>query len=298
MGTPEFAVPSLAALVENHLVPVAVVTAPDRPSGRGLQLTPSPVKRYALEHGIALLQPEKLRDPAFLAQLDALEVDLMVVVAFRMLPEVVWTKPRLGTFNLHASLLPDYRGAAPINWAIMQGETETGITTFFIEKAIDTGHIIFQEREPISPHDTAGSLYERLRHKGAQLVLKTVRAVVAGEYPQLPQPTAPIEKTPPKLHKETFEIHWGQPAEQIRNFVRGLAPFPGAWTRWRGQSCKLYSVSVLPDESPGTPVGQWYTDQKKELWCRATDAWVKVEEIQLEGKKRLKTDELLRGIKW
>jgi methionyl-tRNA formyltransferase len=298
MGTPEFAVSSLEALVANDLAPVAVVTAPDRPSGRGLQLTPSPVKQCALALGLPVLQPEKLRDPAFLSEIEALNLDLMVVVAFRMLPELVWRKPRLGTFNLHASLLPDYRGAAPINWAIIRGETETGITTFFIEKAIDTGHIIFQEKEPIHTADTAGSLYERLRHKGAALVVRTVKAIAAGNYPQQPQPSVLLEKTAPKLQKETCQIQWQQPAEQIRNFVRGLAPFPGAWTHWRGQSCKVFGVSIQPDAQPDTPVGQWHTDQKKELWCRAADAWVKIEELQLEGKKRMKTDELLRGIKW
>ena len=294
MGTPEFAVPSLKVLVENGCEVVAVITAPDRPAGRGQKLAESPVKQYAVAKGIPVLQPEKLKKPEFLETLRAFKADLQVVVAFRMLPEVVWAMPRLGTFNLHASLLPDYRGAAPINWAVMNGETETGVTTFFIEKEIDTGKIIFQEKEEITPDDTAGTLYERLMEKGAQLVLKTVRAIEAGNYPQTPQPPVREGKEAPKLFRENCEIDWNRPAADIRDFVRGLSPYPAAWTTLNGLNCKLFAVSVV-EEPPSAAPGDYRTDQKNYLHFRAADAWVSVQELQLEGKRRMKTDELLRG---
>jgi methionyl-tRNA formyltransferase len=297
MGTPDFAVPSLRALVEHNYPVVGVITAPDRPAGRGQKLTASPVKQYAQQQGIPVLQPEKLKDPDFLEQLRSLRADLQVVVAFRMLPEVVWAMPVRGTFNLHASLLPQYRGAAPINWAIINGETETGITTFFIEKEIDTGKIIFQEKEPIHPDDTAGTLYERLMERGAELVVRTVAAITEGNYPQEPQPQAGELRPAPKLFRETCEIDWQRPAAAVRDFVRGLAPYPAAWTTLDESTCKVFSVSLL-DEVPadGQP-GDYRTDQKKYLHLRAADGWVAVEELQLEGKKRMKTEELLRGWK-
>ncbi|GAB2788017.1 methionyl-tRNA formyltransferase [Rhabdobacter roseus] len=298
MGTPDFAVPSLRILVENGCEVVAVITAPDRPSGRGLKLTPSPVKQYALERGILVLQPEKLKESTFLEQLRQLRADLQVVVAFRMLPEVVWSMPGRGTFNLHASLLPQYRGAAPINWAVINGETQTGVTTFFIEKEIDTGKIIFQEKEAIHPDDTAGTLYERLMQKGAELVLRTVRAIEAGNYPQVPQPEVPEPRLAPKIYKDTCAINWELPREQVRNLVRGLAPYPAAWTNLGELFCKIYRVSSLPQPpddnlAPGT----YRTDNKTYLHLRAADGWVAVEELQLEGKRRMTTDELLRGLK-
>jgi methionyl-tRNA formyltransferase len=239
MGTPEFAVASLQKLVENDCNVVAVITSPDKPSGRGLQLSASPVKVYALSQGIAVLQPEKLKNPAFLEELQSYQADLQVVVAFRMLPEVVWNMPTKGTFNLHASLLPDYRGAAPINWAIMNGETETGATTFFLEHEIDTGKIIFQVKETISADDTIGTLYERLMHKGADLTLKTVTAIEANDYPQIPQLQIDIVKLAPKIFKETCQINWNQPSDTIQNFVRGLSPYPAAWTTLNGKVCKI-----------------------------------------------------------
>ncbi len=300
MGTPEFAVPSLQALVENGCEVVAVITAPDRPAGRGQKLNESPVKQYAEANDIPVLQPEKLRNPEFLKNLRSFEADLQVVVAFRMLPEVVWAMPRRGTFNLHASLLPDYRGAAPINWAIMNGETETGVTTFFIEKEIDTGKIIFQEKEPITPDDTAGSLYGRLMAKGASLVLKTVHAIAAGDYPQIPQPPVREGKEAPKLFRETCEIDWKRPAAEVADFVRGLSPYPAAWTILKDLSCKLFSVSVVEESLSydATEVGTYRTDEKTFLHFRAADAWIAVHELQLEGKRRMKTDELLRGFKF
>ncbi len=296
MGTPDFAVASLKALVENGCEVVAVVTAPDRPAGRGLKLTPSPVKVYAAAQGIDVLQPEKLRNPSFLTRLGAYQADLQVVVAFRMLPEVVWAMPGRGTFNLHASLLPDYRGAAPINWAIINGETETGVTTFFIEKEIDTGKIIFQEKEPVSPDDTAGDVYGRLMEKGASLVVKTVEAITAGVYPQVSQPPATIGKEAPKLFKETCRIDWDRTRPEIRNFVRGLSPYPAAWTVLNGLQCKIYRVTEIEDAREGE-TGSYYSDGKTYLAFKASDGWLSVEDLQLEGKRRMRTDELLRGYK-
>ena len=307
MGTPEFAVPSLQLLLDSPHEVVAVITAPDRPAGRGQKLTESPVKQCAIANGVPVLQPEKLKNPEFLATLRTLNADLQVVVAFRMLPEVVWAMPRQGTFNLHASLLPDYRGAAPINWAIMQGETETGVTTFFLEKEIDTGKIIFQEKQPIAPDDTAGTLYERLMQQGAQLVLRTVQAIAAGSYPQIPQPDVREVKDAPKLFRETCAIDWNRPAAEIRNFVRGLSPYPAAWTTLNGLTCKLYDVSPVNSETEGTLQGDALTvdvspgihrtDQKTYLHFKAGDQWVAVHDIQLEGKRRMKVEELLRGLK-
>ncbi len=294
MGTPDFAVTSLQRLLSAGCQVVAVVTAPDRPSGRGLQLTPSPVKKAAEAANLPILQPEKLRDPAFVEQLAHYQADLQVVVAFRMLPEVVWAMPTIGTFNLHGSLLPQYRGAAPINWAIINGETQTGVTTFFIEKEIDTGQMIFQDTEPIYPDDTAGTLHDRLMERGANLVLKTVRAIEAGDYPRVPQPHAADLKPAPKLSRETTEINWNQPAHQIRNFVRGLSPYPSAWTLIKGNVFKVYEVSVT-DESPFTAEpGQVHTD-KKTILVGAADAWLRLDTLQAEGKRRMTGEEFLRG---
>ena len=300
MGTPDFAVASLRRLLDGGCQVVAVITAPDRPSGRGLQLVPSPVKKAALEAGLPVLQPEKLRDPGFLAELANYNADLQVVVAFRMLPEAVWAMPRIGTFNLHASKLPQYRGAAPINWVIINGETETGATTFFIEKEIDTGQMIFQDTEPIYPDDTAGTLHDRLMEHGADLVLRTVQAIEAGTYPRTPQPETADLKLAPKLHRETTEINWNQPAAVVRNFVRGLSPYPAAWTmlstkQGPGKFYKIYAVTIT-DESPvDAEPGQAYTDNKAMLLVRAADGWLRVDELQAEGKRRMLTGDFLRG---
>ncbi|WP_428668443.1 methionyl-tRNA formyltransferase [Runella sp.] len=299
MGTPEFAVSSLQKLVETGANVVAVITAPDKPAGRGLQLTPSPVKQYAVSQGIPVLQPEKLKNPAFLEELSSYKADLQIVVAFRMLPEVVWNMPPKGTFNLHASLLPQYRGAAPINWAIINGETQTGVTTFFLEHEIDTGKIIFQETEPIHEYDTVGTLYERLMQKGAELVVRTVEAVEEGNYPQLPQAEAGVLKAAPKIFKETCEIQWNQSASAIRNFVRGLSPYPTAWTTLNGKICKVFKVSTANKEmqTETVEVGQFMTDHKSFLHFKTADGWVAIEELQLEGKKRMGIEEFLRGAK-
>ena len=297
MGTPDFAVPGLQALIENGFNVVAVITAPDRPSGRGLKLTASPVKQYAESQGIRILQPEKLKNKEFLDELESLKADLQVVVAFRMLPAVVWGMPQYGTFNLHASLLPDYRGAAPINWAIINGEKETGVTTFFIEKEIDTGKIIFQEKEPISEDDTVGDLYERLMHKGGQLIVKTVAAIQEGIYPKQVQVVTDELKAAPKIFKETCEINWNNSSEEVRNFIRGLSPYPAAWTTLNGLTCKIFKVSKIDNEEISGVPGAYHTDNKKFLYFKTADGWLSVEELQLEGKRRMTTEELLRGYK-
>ena len=295
MGTPDFAVASLQRLLSGGCQIVAVVTAPDRPSGRGLTLTPSPVKKAAQAANIPVLQPEKLRDPAFLAQLANYSGDLQVVVAFRMLPEVVWATPTIGTFNLHGSLLPQYRGAAPINWTIINGETQTGVTTFFIEKEIDTGQMIFQDQEPIYPDDTAGMLHDRLMERGADLVLRTVRAIEAGSYPRTPQPPADNLKAAPKLSRETTEINWNQSTATIRNFVRGLSPYPTAWTLMNAKFFKIYEVSVANESPFLAEPGVAYTDHKKVVLVRAADGWLSVDSLQAEGKRRMTAEEFLRG---
>jgi methionyl-tRNA formyltransferase len=294
-GTPEFAVPSLQILVENGYHIVGVVTAPDKPAGRGHKLQMSEVKQYALSQNLPILQPEKLKAPEFLEQLHTLKPDLQVIVAFRMLPEVVWALPPLGTFNLHASLLPKYRGAAPINWAIINGETETGVTTFFLQHEIDTGNIIFQEKEPIYPTDTAGDLYQRLMHRGAKLVLKTVQAIEQGKVQAQPQIGEVTHA--PKIFRETCQIDWNKPTAQLYNFVRGLAPYPTAWTMLNEKICKIYEVSpnpiILPSEAS---VGNFYTDGKI-LAFRTINDWIEVKDLQIEGKKRMPTEDFLKGFR-
>lgn len=295
MGTPEFAVPSLEILVKHGFNIVAVITAPDKPQGRGQKIVPSPVKAAAVEHNIPVLQPTNLKSPEFLEELKNLKANLQIVVAFRMLPEVVWSMPTYGTFNLHGSLLPQYRGAAPINWAIMNGEKETGVTTFFLKHDIDTGNIIFQEKEPITYEDTVGTVYERLMHKGALLVLKTVQAIVRGEYPSQPQSEFNTLKHAPKIFKETCEINWNQPAESVRNFVRGLNPYPAAWTTLATKTFKVYNVAVVAGKNDSAAVGEWSSDQKTFLHVKAADSWLALEEIQPEGKRKMSIREFFMG---
>lgn len=299
MGTPEFAVPSLEILVENKFNVVAVITAPDKPQGRGQKLTPSPVKECATKHNIPVLQPTNLKLPAFIEELKSYHANLQVVVAFRMLPEAVWAMPSIGTFNLHASLLPQYRGAAPINWAIINGEKETGVTTFFLKHEIDTGSIIFQEREPIAEDDDTGSLYERLMTKGGQLVLKTVKAIAASNYPNIPQPEVVEVKHAPKIFKETCEINWNQPSETIGNFVRGLSPYPTAWTHIHDKTFKIFNMkhSAFNIQHSSESPGALKTDNKTYLYIRTSDGWVSIEELQLEGKKRMTIQNFFRGNK-
>jgi methionyl-tRNA formyltransferase len=296
MGTPEFAVPSLEILLQNNRNVVAVITAPDKPQGRGQVLKGSPVKECALKHNIPVLQPTNLKSAEFQEELRQYKADLQIVVAFRMLPEAVWAMPRLGTFNLHASLLPQYRGAAPINWAIINGEKETGATTFFLRHEIDTGNILFQEKEPIQPDDDAGTLYERLMHKGAQLVLRTVQAIETGAYQPKEQRVSAETRTATKIFKETCAINWRQPSENVRNFVRGLSPYPTAWTTVQDKVFKIFRVSVVPSDAwPPATTDLWHTDNKNYLYFRTSDGWVAVEELQPEGKKRMSVGEFLRG---
>ena len=301
MGTPEFAVPSLEILIENKFNVVAVITAPDKPQGRGQKLTPSPVKECALKYNVPVLQPTNLKSPEFIEELKSYQANLQVVVAFRMLPEIVWSMPVLGTFNLHASLLPQYRGAAPINWAIINGEKETGATTFFLKHEIDTGSIIFQEKEPILDSDDVGSLYDRLMKKGAQLVLKTVLAVETGDYLSTIQPSDVEIKHAPKIFKETCQINWNQTSEAVRNFVRGLSPYPGAWGTLNGRvfrilKCSLSTVDGLPAGQAGRQVDV-RTDDKTYLYVKTSDGWISIDELQPEGKKKMNIQEFLRGNK-
>ncbi len=293
MGTPEFAVPSLERLVENGFHVVAVVTAPDKPSGRGLKLTESPVKQAALKLQIPVLQPTNLKSPEFLQQLKSFEANLQIVVAFRMLPEAVWNMPTIGTFNLHASLLPQYRGAAPINWAIMNGEKETGVTTFFLQHEIDTGDILLQQKEPIHPDDTVGTLYERLMEKGASLVLETVKQVEKGGYETFPQLLPAEFKKAPKIFKETCEIDFNRPSAEVYNFVRGLSPYPTAWTRLNGKICKIYGLQIIN----AFPPDKISTDGKTFLRFKTANGAVEVTDLQLEGKKRMPIQDFLRGFK-
>lgn len=296
MGTPEFAVPSLETLINNKFNVVAVITAPDKPQGRGQKVSPSPVKSCALKYNIPVLQPTNLKSPEFIEELRSYDAQLQVVVAFRMLPEVVWSMPQIGTFNLHASLLPDYRGAAPINWAIINGEKETGVTTFFLEQEIDTGSIIFQEKVPISDNDTAGTLYELLMKAGADLVLKTVSGIAVGKYQSIPQKKDVTAKLAPKIFKETCEIKWEQSTEQVRNFVRGLSPYPAAWATIEGKFYKIFKVSTASWDEQKNP-GQCTTDQKNYLYFKTNDGWVSVDELQPEGKRRMNIQEFFRGNK-
>ena len=297
MGTPEFAVPSLEVLLANNYEVAAVVTAPDKPQGRGRRVVPSPIKVVANAHNIPVLQPTSLKAPSFLEALKKYQATLQVVVAFRMLPHVVWTMPTLGTFNLHASLLPQYRGAAPINWAIINGEQETGVTTFFLEQAVDTGHILFQEKEPIYPCDTAGTLYKRLQHKGAQLVLQTVQAVEQGNYTERPQvPTQEsLRKKAPKIYKEDCQISWRQDAEVILNFIRGLSPYPAAWTILNGKTYKILSAEKGKVALPRLNPGEVCSDGKYHVHVGTRNANVALRLLQLAGKRPMEVEEFLRG---
>ena len=293
MGTPEFAVASLDVLVTNGWNIVGVVTAPDKPQGRGKKLGVSAVKAYAEEKGLNVLQPTNLKSAEFLTELRSLQADLQIVVAFRMLPEAVWQMPAKGTFNLHGSLLPKFRGAAPINWAIINGEKETGVTTFFLKHEIDTGDILFQEKEAILDDDNVGTLYERLMKKGAQLVLKTAEAIASGDYRETPQTVSAETPHAPKIFRETCEINFSQPSTQVVDFVRGLSPYPAAWTIFQGKVCKVFKVKKV--DQPGDK--DIVSDGKTFLHMKTADGYVAIEELQLEGKKRMQIEEFLRGNK-
>ena len=297
MGTPEFAVPSLEKLVAAGWNVVGVITAPDRPQGRGQKLEGSPVKQTAERLGLTIFQPTNLKNLEFQQELKALKADLQIVVAFRMLPESIWNMHPLGTFNLHASLLPDYRGAAPINWAIINGEKETGVTTFFLKHEIDTGSIIYQEKVPIHHEDDLGSVYEKLMNIGSELVLKTVEAISRNEVNPLPQDESKALHHAPKIFKETCKINWNQSAESIHNLVRGLSPYPAAWTVFQNKTCKILKTKIESKNIPNKNPGEWESDGKTYLKFQSGSGSLEVLELQLEGKKRMKIDELLRGIK-
>jgi methionyl-tRNA formyltransferase len=299
MGTPQFAVISLDALVKAGCDIVAVVTAPDKPAGRGQKINESAVKQYAVTNGIKVLQPEKLKNPEFLKELKALKADLQVVVAFRMLPEVVWNMPPKGTINLHASLLPQYRGAAPINWVLINGEGESGVTTFFLKHDIDTGDILFTEKVTLSGHETAGELHDWLMYKGAGLLVKTVKGVESGRYNEHPQsqllPGVEL-KHAPKIFKEDCLIDWNQPARTIYNKIRGLSPIPTAYTTLNGKILKVFKATYEAEAHDIQP-GNFITDHKTYLKFAAKDGFISLTEVQLEGKKQLGIQEFLRGIK-
>lgn len=302
MGTPEFAVPSLKALVEGGYHVVAVVTTPDKPAGRGRQLHESDVKIAARELGLPILQPEKLRDEEFVAVMEALKPDLGIVIAFRMLPEVIWAMPRLGTFNLHASLLPEYRGAAPINWAIINGEKETGVTTFLLNHEIDKGAIIGQLREEIMPEDTIGTLYDRLMNKGVGLVLETVEKLAAGDIKPIEQQHIDEStlKPAPKIFKEDCLVDWSKSGRRIVDFVRGLSPYPAAWSRLvrEGEelTVKIFRTS-FQEAAHGEPIGTIRTDWREELEVACSDGWIRIHELQVAGKRRMTTHDLLLGFR-
>jgi methionyl-tRNA formyltransferase len=294
MGTPDFAVPSLRILVQNGYKVAGVVTATDKYGGRGKkQLLESPVKKYAVEQGIPVLQPKNLKSPEFQEDLRALNANLQVVVAFRMLPETVWDMPEYGTFNLHGSLLPRYRGAAPINWAVINGDAETGVTTFFIRHKIDTGDVLFQEKMPIGPNETAGAVHDRMMLLGAETVLKTVKAIESGDY-QLQKQDDALATKAPKLFRETCEIDFTQPIEKVHNFVRGLSPYPAAWTTLEGKQLKILRAHYEKADLDATP-GTFRSDNKSWIKIAAPDGWLVVEELQMQGRKRMKANDFLNG---
>jgi len=318
MGTPEFAVASLDALVKAGYNVVGVITAPDKPAGRGMKLTESAVKKYAAEHDLFVLQPEKLKNPTFLKELIALRADLQIVVAFRMLPEAVWNMPKMGTVNVHGSLLPQYRGAAPINWAVINGEKETGVTTFKLKHEIDTGDILMQESFPIGEDETAGEVHDRMKEIGAQLLVRTVEGLVNGALEEKPQSeiesrnTAPDSslithhsslKHAPKIFTDTCKIDFTKTVEEVHNLIRGLSPFPGAFTMFNGKMMKIYrskketSPNLSEGGAPqsGQTENNFVTDGKTFLKFACSNGYIHVLELQLEGKKKMLVEDFLRG---
>ena len=317
MGTPEFAVASLDALVQAGYPIVAVITAADKPAGRGMKLTESAVKKYAVAKGLPVLQPEKLKNPLFIEELRSLKADIQVVVAFRMLPEMVWSMPPMGTINLHGSLLPQYRGAAPINWAVINGEKETGVTTFKLQHEIDTGNILLQERFPIGEDETAGDVHDKMKEIGANLLVKTIDGLVAGTLKEQPQKSGVKRQTSddpaslthdsgltshdlkhaPKIFTETCKIDWTKPVDDIYNLIRGLSPFPAAFTLFNDKVLKIFRSKkeiAVPAVAPGT----YLTDRKTYLKFAAADGYIHATDIQLEGKKKMMIDEFLRGYRF
>jgi len=305
MGTPEFAVASLDALVKAGCNIVGVITAPDKPGGRGMQLQQSAVKKYAVENKLQVLQPEKLKNPEFLESLKALKADLQIVVAFRMLPEVVWNMPSMGSVNLHGSLLPQYRGAAPINWAVINGENETGVTTFKLKHEIDTGDILLQRSFPINEDDTVGTVHDTMKEIGAAVLVETVKGLVDGSIEERPQASLQsnvnhkpgILKHAPKIFTETCEIHFNSPVNEVYNLIRGLSPHPAAFTFLNGKKLKIFQaekVNKIPAHTPGTID----TDGRSYLQFACSDGYVKILDLQLEGKKRMAVQDFLRGYRF
>ena len=317
MGTPEFAVESLDAMVKAGFTIVGVVTAPDKPAGRGLKMNESAVKKYALKHGLRILQPEKLKNEEFLSELRSLNAELQVVVAFRMLPEVVWNMPSKGTINVHASLLPQYRGAAPINWAIINGEKETGVTTFKLQHEIDTGNILLQEKIDIGEDETAGELHDRMKEIGAKLLVKTITGLLEGTLQEIPQSAVGKEqsamepsgsslttgdsqltiKHAPKITTQTCQIDWQKSADEIHNLIRGLSPYPAAFTELGDKTLKVYK-SEKEHAPPTSRPGRWETDRKTYLKFACRDGYIHVKDVQLEGKKRMTVEDFLRGYRF
>jgi methionyl-tRNA formyltransferase len=321
LGTPDFAVASLDALVKAGCNIVGVVTAPDKPGGRGMKMQESPVKKYAVQHHLHILQPEKLKNPEFLASLRSLNADLQVVVAFRMLPEVVWNMPPMGTINLHGSLLPQYRGAAPIHWAVINGEKETGVTTFKLKHEIDTGDILLQESFPIGDDETTGEVHDRMKEIGAQLLVKTVAGLAENTLVERPQDVRRESsdvsrqtkdnsltsdsglKTPdslkhaPKIFTDICRIDWHQPVDRIYNLIRGLSPHPGAFTELGDKELKIYRSEKEPG-MPASKPGRWESDKKTYLKFAAPDGYIYVRELQMEGKRRMNVEEFLRGFRF
>lgn len=296
MGTPEFAVASLKRLTGAGAKVVAVVTAADKPAGRGMHLSSSPVKLFALENNIPVLQPLKLKDTGFISELEQLQADLFVIVAFRMLPEIVWQMPPMGTINVHGSLLPDYRGAAPINWAIINGEKYTGVTTFKLRHEIDTGNILLSKKIDIADDETAGELHDRMKEIGADLLLETVKGLTEGSLDAKPQEISSENKHAPKIFTETARINWEDPAKKIYNLIRGLSPYPAAFTDFQDKKLKIFKAEVEA-VAHHKPTGTYETDHKQFLKFACSDGFISIKELQLEGKKRLGIEEFLRGMR-
>ncbi|MGL6269539.1 MAG: methionyl-tRNA formyltransferase [Chitinophagaceae bacterium] len=298
MGTPEFAVASLDAICKAGYRVVGVITAPDRPAGRGMKLTESAVKRYAVENGLHVLQPVKLKDPHFLDELRALKADLQIVVAFRMLPELVWNMPPMGTVNLHGSLLPQYRGAAPINWAIINGEKETGVTTFKLKHEIDTGDILLQEKMPVGEDETFGEVHDRMKEIGASVLVQTIKGLEDGSLKEIPQSSIVPDNlhSAPKIFSDHCRIDWSASVQAIHNLVRGLSPVPGAFTSFQGKMFKIYR-SEIEYASKHEETGSIKSDGKTFLKFACKDGYLIVKELQMEGKKKMPAEDFLRGYK-
>jgi methionyl-tRNA formyltransferase len=316
MGTPDFAVASLDALIKAGFTIVGVITAPDKPAGRGMRMNESAIKKYAVKHGLKILQPEKLKNEEFLSELRSLDADLQAVVAFRMLPEQVWNMPPKGTINVHGSLLPQYRGAAPINWAIINGEKETGVTTFKLQHEIDTGNILLQEKIEIGENETAGELHDRMKEIGAALLVRTVEGLVNGTLQEVPQSAignlqSAIEnsansslitdnsllKHAPKITTQTCQIDWKKSTDDIHNLIRGLSPYPAAFTELGDKTLKIFK-SEKEHAPPTSRPGKWETDRKTYLKFACKDGYIHVKELQLEGKKRMAVEDFLRGYRF